>query len=45
MPAKFDVLMDRRADSADVRLVGELDAAEVFPLEPMARPRSVSARG
>jgi hypothetical protein len=45
MLAKFDVSMDRRADGADVRLVGELDAAAVFTLEPMAKPRSVSARG
>jgi len=35
MPAKFDVSVERRAEGADVRLAGDLDAAAVFRLEPV----------
>ena len=44
MAAKSDVSMDRRPDGADVRLVGELDAAAVFRLEPVLEAMAVGAQ-
>jgi anti-anti-sigma factor len=43
MPGTFDVSIDRRADCVDVRLVGDLDAAAVFRLEPVLEEIVVGA--
>ena len=43
MPANFDVSIDRRSDGVAVRIVGELDAAAVFRLEPVLEEIAVGA--
>jgi anti-anti-sigma factor len=43
VPARFDVSVNRRADGADLRLAGELDAGAVFTLEPLLDEIAVEA--